>query len=78
MFLPRNFKDKIAVSVIIIRLIIELEKNPFRICEGTRQPEDVLREQISKYRNLFQIATQQVNKIERACEHYLDEQAQDR
>ena len=26
----------------------------FRVCEGTRQPEEVLREQIDKYKEVFE------------------------
>lgn len=33
----------------------------FRICEGTKDPKVVLREQIDKYKNVFQEAMRQVS-----------------
>ncbi|QQP52602.1 DNA topoisomerase [Caligus rogercresseyi] len=50
-----------------------LETDLKAICEGTKDPEVVLREQISSYKNVFQIASQQVNKIDDACIKYLNE-----
>ncbi len=44
-----------------------------RICEGTKQPNVVLQEQVVKYRDLFRTATQQVKKIEDSCARYLQE-----
>jgi hypothetical protein len=38
----------------------------------------VLREQIAKYRHVFEIACAQVNKIEQSCAHYLNETPQAR
>ncbi|XP_073996996.1 topoisomerase 3-alpha isoform X2 [Rhodnius prolixus] len=49
----------------------ELEADLKRICDGVRRPEDVLREQIDKYRNLFQQAKLQVNKIDEAIGKYI-------
>jgi DNA topoisomerase-3 len=43
------------------------------ICEGTKDPDVVLQDQIDKYRQVFQLATAQVDKIEAACARYLNE-----
>ncbi|XP_014248462.1 DNA topoisomerase 3-alpha [Cimex lectularius] len=58
-----------AMSKPVLRA--ELEAELKRICDGVRQPEIVLREQISKYRELFRIAKSQVNKIDSAVAKYL-------
>ncbi|TRY69414.1 hypothetical protein TCAL_06940 [Tigriopus californicus] len=50
-----------------------LEADLKSVCEGGRQPDVVLREQIAKYKSLFQIAAQQVTKIDEACARYLNE-----
>ena len=44
-----------------------------RICDGVKQPDMVLREQVDKYREVFRAATQQVNKIEESCAKYLQQ-----
>ncbi len=51
--------------------IFFLKKN--RICEGTKQPNDVLRIQTAKYRDLFKVAMAQVKKMDDACAQYLNE-----
>ena len=48
----------------------------YSICDGTKQPEEVLREQIGKYKHIFQISINQVLKLEQACAHYLQENPQ--
>lgn len=50
-----------------------LEADLKSVCEGRKQPDVVLREQIAKYKSLFQIAAQQVTKIDEACARYLNE-----
>nr|CAD7453537.1 unnamed protein product [Timema tahoe] len=42
----------------------ELEADLKRVCEGTRNPAEVLREQLAKYKDVFRIAIEQVNKAE--------------
>lgn len=50
-----------------------LPKNiPFRICDGTKQPEAVLREQIAKYKEVFAMASREVKKLDAACQKYLN------
>lgn len=51
----------------------ELESDLKAICDGVKDPNVVLREQINKYRQVFELATAQVEKIEQACEKYLQE-----
>ncbi|KAF6209731.1 hypothetical protein GE061_015480 [Apolygus lucorum] len=53
----------------------ELEADLKKICDGVRRPEDVLREQIAKYKELFRIAKDQVNKIDAAVGKYIQETA---
>ena len=49
----------------------ELEADLKAICEGTKNPDTVLQEQIQKYRLVFELATAQVEKLEAACATYL-------
>ena len=49
----------------------ELESDLKCICEGRKDPETVLRNQISRYKDVFERATRQVEKIEEACLKYL-------
>ena len=51
----------------------EFEKDLKCICEGTKNAQDVLREQISKYREIFNKATGQASILDKACAHYLKE-----
>uniref|UniRef100_A0A0A9WRY3 DNA topoisomerase n=1 Tax=Lygus hesperus TaxID=30085 RepID=A0A0A9WRY3_LYGHE len=53
----------------------ELEGDLKKICDGVRRPEDVLREQVAKYKELFRIAKEQVNKIDAAVGKYIQETA---
>lgn len=46
------------------------------ICEGTKDAQMVLREQIAKYRTVFEKATQQATNLDKACTHYLNERPQ--
>lgn len=51
----------------------ELEADLKRICEGTKDPKSVLREQLNKYREVFIEALRQAIKIDEALSKYLDE-----
>ncbi|CAH1389834.1 unnamed protein product [Nezara viridula] len=53
----------------------ELEADLKRICEGTKQSNIVLQEQVNKYKVLFQKAKEQVNKIDAAMSKYMGENA---
>ena len=68
-----QFSGKTYFYTIASRLRAGLEADLKRVCEGTRQPEEVLREQINKYREVFEQSVAQVNKIDLACARYLDE-----
>lgn len=48
----------------------ELENDLKRICEGTKDPSVVLREQINKYREVFRKTVEQANKIDAALSKY--------
>ena len=65
--------DNMGLEMSKPRLRAGLEADLKRVCEGTRQPEEVLREQINKYREVFEQSVAQVNKIDLACARYLDE-----
>ncbi|CAG2060128.1 unnamed protein product, partial [Timema podura] len=54
----------------------ELEADLKRVCEGTRNPAEVLREQLAKYKDVFRIAIEQAAKLDTALGQYLEEQAQ--
>ncbi|KAF0306313.1 DNA topoisomerase 3-alpha [Amphibalanus amphitrite] len=51
----------------------ELEADLKRICEGTRDPATVLREQITAYKNVFEEAMRQAQKLDTALSPYLGE-----
>ncbi|KAK9508812.1 hypothetical protein O3M35_006277 [Rhynocoris fuscipes] len=63
--------DSMGFAMSKPHLRAELEADLKRICDGVRQPEVVLREQINKYRTLFQKAKEQVNKIDAAIGKYI-------
>nr|CAD7396091.1 unnamed protein product [Timema poppensis] len=54
----------------------ELEADLKRVCEGTRNPAEVLREQLAKYKDVFRIAIEQAAKLDTALGQYLEEHAQ--
>ena len=49
----------------------ELEADLKAICEGTKNPDTVLQEQIQKYRLVFEMATAQVEKLDAACAKFI-------
>lgn len=51
----------------------ELESDLQRICEGTRNPADVLREQVQKYKQVFIHATDQVVRLDEAIARLLND-----
>ena len=65
--------DTMGCSFSKPNLRAELESDLKGICEGTKDPDLVLQQQITKYREAFEIATAQVNKIESACQKYLND-----
>ena len=54
----------------------EFEKDLKSICDGTKDPQDLLREQIAKYRDIFDKAIRQATNLDKACSHYLKEKPQ--
>ncbi|XP_063877725.1 DNA topoisomerase 3-alpha-like isoform X1 [Scylla paramamosain] len=54
----------------------ELESDLKEICEGTKDPQDVLRQQIEQYRSIFEEAMPQALKIDAAMGKYLEEMPQ--
>lgn len=48
-------------------------KNFSRICEGRKDPKDVLQAQIAKYREVFREASIKANLIDEALAEWLDE-----
>ncbi|XP_034948825.1 DNA topoisomerase 3-alpha isoform X2 [Chelonus insularis] len=51
----------------------ELENDLKLICDSAKDPQLVLREQIDKYRNVFQVAMQRANLLDSAIAEYIDE-----
>ncbi|XP_059470353.1 DNA topoisomerase 3-alpha [Neocloeon triangulifer] len=49
----------------------ELEADLKKICEGQKNPQDVLRDQIARYKEVFEQAVAQVNKLDSAVEQHL-------
>ena len=54
----------------------DFEKDLKLICDGTKDSQDVLREQIAKYRDIFDKAIRQARNLDKACSHYLKEKPQ--
>uniref|UniRef100_A0A1B6CJT6 DNA topoisomerase n=1 Tax=Clastoptera arizonana TaxID=38151 RepID=A0A1B6CJT6_9HEMI len=52
----------------------ELEADLVRICNGEKQPELVLAEQIAKYKEVFRIAQEQADKLDEALSKYMNAQ----
>lgn len=44
-----------------------------RICEGQKNPNDVLTRQVTKYRDVFKIALERANLIDTSLAEYLDD-----
>ncbi|XP_046616836.1 DNA topoisomerase 3-alpha isoform X1 [Neodiprion virginianus] len=51
-----------------------LENDLKLICDGVKQPADVLQDQISRYKTVFTATLRQAGLIDEALAHYLDEQ----
>lgn len=68
--------DAMGIALSKPNLRAELEADLKRICDGVRDPKDVLREQIGRYRHVFVQAMEQVNKIDEALSEYIDEARQ--
>ncbi|KYN28291.1 DNA topoisomerase 3-alpha [Trachymyrmex cornetzi] len=51
----------------------DLEKDLQLICENKKNPNEVLQNQINKYREVFQVAIERANLIDDSLAHYLDE-----
>ena len=58
------------------RLRAGLEEDLKAICLGTRNPEDVLREQIEKYKECYQIITREAAELDRALGQRFGQQPQ--
>ncbi|PIK49098.1 putative DNA topoisomerase 3-alpha [Apostichopus japonicus] len=54
----------------------ELEADLKCICEGTKNAEDVLTEQVTKYKSVFIEAAAKANLLDQALSHYLGQPAQ--
>nr|XP_027214117.1 DNA topoisomerase 3-alpha-like [Penaeus vannamei] len=52
----------------------ELEADLKRICDGVKDPKVVLQEQVLKYRQVFEEAMRQAEKIDTALGHFLNEE----
>ena len=50
-----------------------LETDLVEICEGRKTKDEVLAEQISRYKEVFQAAMDNVNKLDQATQHFLEE-----
>ena len=48
----------------------------YRICDGSKNPDAVRTEHIAKYKEAFEKAANQTDKLEAACRHYLNEAPQ--
>ncbi|KAF4519848.1 hypothetical protein B566_EDAN017439 [Ephemera danica] len=68
--------DNMGFNMVKPYLRAELESDLKKICEGMKNPQAVLQDQIRKYKALFVEANQQAQKIDVAVEKYLEEQRQ--
>ena len=65
--------DGMGFSMSKPNLRAALENDLVDICEGRKTKDEVLQEQIERYKQVFQAAMDQVNKLDRATQHFLEE-----
>ena len=65
--------DGMGFSMSKPNLRAALETDLVDICEGRKTKDEVLQEQIETYKQVFQAAMDQVNKLDRATQHLLEE-----
>ncbi|XP_014209436.1 DNA topoisomerase 3-alpha [Copidosoma floridanum] len=68
--------DRMGFQMSKPHLRAELENDLKLICEGHKQPDEVRRQTIDKYREVFREALVKANMIDEALAGYLDEQPQ--
>jgi len=66
---------QMAMQVAKPHLRAELEADLKRICEGTKAEDAVRTEHIAKWKEAFDTASTNMDKVEAACRHYLNEPA---
>jgi DNA topoisomerase III len=66
--------DDIGITLSKPNLRADLEADLKRICDGVRNPKDVLKEQIDRYRAAFIQVAAQLEKIDQALSTYINEQ----
>ncbi|XP_032778336.2 LOW QUALITY PROTEIN: DNA topoisomerase 3-alpha [Daphnia magna] len=69
--------DAMGIALSKPNLRAELEADLKRVCDGERSPNEVLREQIDRYRQVFVQAMEQVTKIDEALSTFFDEERQE-
>ena len=69
--------DGMGFSMSKPNLRAALETDLVDICEGRKTKDEVLQEQIETYKQVFQAAMDQVNKLDRATQHFLEEDPAD-
>ncbi|XP_051170961.1 DNA topoisomerase 3-alpha isoform X2 [Leptopilina boulardi] len=65
--------DKMGFQMSKPNLRAELENDLKLICEGQKNPNDVLTRQVTKYRDVFKIALERANLIDTSLAEYLDD-----
>merc|ERR1711972_717358 len=68
--------DAMQLAMSKPHLRAELESDLKRICEGTKTGDSVRAEQIAKWRDAFVKAANNMDKVDAACRHYLNEAPQ--
>ena len=66
--------DDIGITLSKPNLRADLEADLKRICDGVRNPKDVLKEQVDRYRAAFVQVAAQLEKIDQALSTYFNEQ----
>lgn len=56
--------DSVNLPLAYPELRAELERDLKSICEGTRNPQDVLREQIEKYKEVYRVITARIEAMD--------------
>lgn len=64
--------DSVDLPLAYPELRAELERDLKLICTGTRSPNDVLREQIEKYKEVYRIITQRIEAMDASLANRYD------
>ena len=65
--------DSMGIAMSKPNLRADLENDLKLICDGVKSKEEVLADQIAKYRQIFVISMENVNNLDAATQHFMNE-----